>query len=642
VLLPLVALVGVTLYEVYDTTAALGQVRQQSELALATSGPTGVITALQNERAWPAVELIGLSGQGAPVEGYDPTRAATDAAVSAFRTDLASGPTAIAEAFQPALDGLVELAQIRADIDGNTSTRTTEDNLAFSDSIFVRYSGLIEPFFQTMARISVAVDDDRLRTGADLAGATARQIEILAQLRNMLLNDSGFGDGIAAPTEISDVARAVAGFEENAHLLRTAPEPYATLVADHFPAELNRRVLDVVDETVGAGALEDVSRLATAFETIPGEGYPALLTALSAELADRAAAVKDAAAAQRRSFVVLAALAVALSVLLAWAVSRSITRPLRALTRQAKDMAELRLPEAVQGILDTPLGEDVAVPRVRPITVRTRDEVADVAEALNTVQEVAVTLAVEQAVLRRNLSDSFVNLGRRNQNLLGRQLDFITELERAESQPPALANLFRLDHLATRMRRNAESLLVLAGVEPPRQWAAPVRLTDIIRAALGEVEDYQRVVVRDVEPATIIGTAASDLAHLLAELVENAIQFSEPPATVDIRGRAHVDGYALVVRDAGTGMPSVELAAANRRLAGTESFAVAPSKYLGHYVAGNLAARHGMRVHLDAGSGTGITATVLIPAGLAAPHAHGLQLPPAAQVSSVDAAHAQQ
>jgi signal transduction histidine kinase len=304
-------------------------------------------------------------------------------------------------------------------------------------------------------------------------------------------------------------------------------------------------------------------------------------------------------------------------------VSRSITRPLRSLTRQAKEMAERRLPDAVLDILETPLGDDVQVPQVDPVVVNTRDEVADVSAALNTVQDTALDLAVEQAVLRRNIADSFVNLGRRNQNLLGRQLDFITELETNETDPDTLANLFRLDHLATRMRRNAESLLVLAGIEPPRKWAAPVRLTDVIRAALGEVEDYQRVTVRGVEPATIIGSAAADLAHLLAELIENALVFSPPDQTVDIRGRnrpAAMDeagaGYVLAVIDGGMGMPTGDVAAANRRLAGDESFTIAPSKYLGHYVAGNLAARHNITVHLDNSPGNGITATVDIPSAL--------------------------
>ena len=296
-----------------------------------------------------------------------------------------------------------------------------------------------------------------------------------------------------------------------------------------------------------------------------------------------------------------------------WLVSRSITKPLRSLTRQAKEMAERRLPDAVIDILETPLGDDVQVPTVDPVVVHTRDEVADVSTALNTVQDTALDLAVEQAVLRRNIADSFVNLGRRNQNLLGRQLDFITELETNETDPDTLSNLFRLDHLATRMRRNAESLLVLAGIEPPRKWAAPVRLTDVIRAALGEVEDYQRVTVRGVEPATIIGSAAADLAHLLAELIENALVFSPPDQTVDIRGRTRPDGYTLAVIDSGLGMPQADVAAANRRLAGAESFTIAPSKYLGHYVAGNLAARHNIHVTLDNSPGNGITATIDLP-----------------------------
>jgi signal transduction histidine kinase len=296
-----------------------------------------------------------------------------------------------------------------------------------------------------------------------------------------------------------------------------------------------------------------------------------------------------------------------------WAVSRSITRPLRALTHQATDMANNRLPDAVLDILDTPLGDDVTVPHVEPIAVQTRDEVSDVAEALNTVQDSALELAVEQAVLRRNIADSFVNLGRRNQNLLGRQLDFITELEHNETDPDTLANLFRLDHLATRMRRNAESLLVLAGIDPPRKWAAPVRITDAIRAALGEVEDYQRVTVRQVEPTTILGSAAADLAHLLAELIENALIFSPPDQTVEIRGRAQPAGYTLAIIDSGLGMPPEELARANRRLAGAESFTIAPSKYLGHYVAGNLAARHNINVTLHNSPGHGITATINLP-----------------------------
>ena len=327
----------------------------------------------------------------------------------------------------------------------------------------------------------------------------------------------------------------------------------------------------------------------------------------------RSDSLREAARNRQFWFIGLAIVVLGTAIVLTWLVSRSITKPLRSLTRQAKEMAERRLPDAVIDILETPLGDDVQVPTVDPVVVHTRDEVADVSTALNTVQDTALDLAVEQAVLRRNIADSFVNLGRRNQNLLGRQLDFITELETNETDPDTLANLFRLDHLATRMRRNAESLLVLAGIEPPRKWAAPVRLTDVIRAALGEVEDYQRVTVRGVEPATIIGNAAADLAHLLAELIENALVFSPPDQTVDIRGRQNPHGYTLAVIDSGLGMPQTDITAANRRLAGAESFTIAPSKYLGHYVAGNLAARHNIHVTLDNSPGNGITATIDLP-----------------------------
>jgi K+-sensing histidine kinase KdpD len=246
--------------------------------------------------------------------------------------------------------------------------------------------------------------------------------------------------------------------------------------------------------------------------------------------------------------------------------------------------------------------------------VASGDEVGEVATVMNTVQRTVVDLAVRQAVLRRSLADSFVSLGRRNQNLVSRQLDLLTDLQRVEADPDVLAQLFRLDHLATRMRRNAESLLVLAGEESPRQWRAPVGVLETLRSALGEVEDYQRVHLSAVEPFTIPGHAAADLAHLLAELLENALLYSPPDQRVAVHGVRQGGGYTIAIVDAGVGMPAGELVAANRRLAGAESFTVAPSKYLGHYVAGNLAARHGIRVRLQTATNPGVTAIVELPA----------------------------
>src|SRR5918995_7100335 len=248
-------------------------------------------------------------------------------------------------------------------------------------------------------------------------------------------------------------------------------------------------------------------------------GYTVFGREVAEQLRDDTNQVRSDADARFLRYGLLATAAVLLALATTWLVSQSLTRPLRSLTRQAKTMASDRLPNAVRSILNTPLGEDVEVPEMAPVRVKTRDEVGDVAEALNTVQETALELAVEQAVLRRNIADSFVNLGRRNQNLLGRQLDFITELESTETDPDTLGSLFRLDHLATRMRRNAESLLVLAGGQPPRTWSAPIQVNAIIRAAFGEVEGYERVQLGGIDHATVMGSAAADLAHLLAELL---------------------------------------------------------------------------------------------------------------------------
>jgi signal transduction histidine kinase len=442
------------------------------------------------------------------------------------------------------------------------------------------------------------------------------------------------------------------------------------------PHEHSAVFLGQVERIIETGRV-DVRPFLDTLDTDPDETYDgsfrAGAKAILSEEADRLLVDADR---RVRLFRVLAAVAALVAGVATWIVSRSITLPLRSLTRQATRMAHHRLPGAVAGVLETPLGDDVAVPRLRPVTVRTRDEVADVAAAINTVQSSALDLAVSQAILRRNIADSLVNLGRRNQSLVTRQLAFITELEHGETDPDVLANLFRLDHLATRMRRHADSLVVLAGGEPARRWNTPVNVGDAVRAALGEIEEYHRVVLRQLEPATIHGRAAADLAHLLAELLENGLSYSPPDQIVEIRGRCqlvqrwvglratHVGprrqageigqetrrlqaapsgaasempsaapaplhhglamGYTLAVIDHGVGMVPADVERANRRLAGAESFRVAPSKYLGHYVAGKLAARHGIAVSLrsagiDEGAGngssagSGVTATIGIP-----------------------------
>lgn len=373
-----------------------------------------------------------------------------------------------------------------------------------------------------------------------------------------------------------------------------------------------REAVKLLNVYVNGGTL-DTTTIVAAVSKRPLPNLDTVTKATTATLQSRSQILRDDASTRQTTFVVLAAGVLVLGGAFMLLAARSVTRPLLSLTRQADAMATDRLPTAVQAILDTPLGEDVTIPPVEPVTVNTRDEVREVAAALNSVQTSALDLAVEQAVLRRNIADSFVNLGRRTQNLIGRQLDFITELERNETNPATLDNLFKLDHLATRARRNAESLVVLAGLETPRTWAAPIAMGDIVRAALSEVEDYQRVEIRSVGDATIPGRTASDLVHLLAELIENALSFSPPGRPVEIHGRLTRNGYILSVIDHGIGMTPDEITLANDRLAGRESYTVAPSRYLGHYVAGSLANRLGVSVRLGESPTGGVAAKIVLP-----------------------------
>jgi signal transduction histidine kinase len=308
-----------------------------------------------------------------------------------------------------------------------------------------------------------------------------------------------------------------------------------------------------------------------------------------------------------------AVLIAAVEVFLVLGSMRSIIRPLAALQKEADDVASNRLPSSVT-TWHAQAEPTPPQPVQTPSTAGA--EIASVAEALDRVQTTAFELAAEQAQLRKNTTESLANLGRRNQNLVRRLLGFISELEKEELDPSALSNLFELDHLATRMRRNAESLLVLVGEISPRPWAEPIPLGDIIRAGLSEVEAYRRVVLRRVDETFVIGSAAGELAHMLAELIENGLAFSPPDLEVEIYGRRNGAGYILAVVDHGVGMTKEELAIANARLRGEEEYLVAPTRFLGHYVVGRLAQRLGIDVELTVSPVGGIAARLALPTDL--------------------------
>jgi HAMP domain-containing protein len=316
------------------------------------------------------------------------------------------------------------------------------------------------------------------------------------------------------------------------------------------------------------------------------------------------------------AMIVIVALALGLSLLLA----RSMAQPLYVLERAARDVAEEQLPGVVERLQrsDAALDELTleSLSRDRAVPVRSRDEIGRVAEAFNSVQQVAMRVAAEQAALRKSIGSMFLNLARRSQRLVDRQLELIDELERDEADPEALENLFKLDHLATRMRRNAEDLIVLSGAEPPRRWSEPVPLPQVVRGAVAEVEDYQRVELLPVDDVGVVGHAVADIIHLLAELLENATSFSPPGTTVRVAGQPAATGYVVEIEDRGLGMSDDELMEANERLANPPAVDFAVSRMLGLFVVGRLAQRYSIRVQLRHSWYGGVTALVLVPSTL--------------------------
>jgi len=294
-------------------------------------------------------------------------------------------------------------------------------------------------------------------------------------------------------------------------------------------------------------------------------------------------------------------------------MARSMVQPLRILTDTANEVAEHELPGLVEQLQHAKNpGEIHVVPE--PVPVTSTDEIGQVSAAFNSVHSTAIQVATEQAALRRSVGDMFLNLARRSQSLIDRQLELMDDLEREETDPETLENLFRLDHLATRMRRNSEDLIVLSGEAPPRRWSQPMPLLEVVRAAVAEVEDYNRVELLPIdESVSLAGQAVSDVVHLLAELVENATSFSPPGTKVQVAGQAISAGYVIEIEDRGLGMSDDELVEANHRLANPPVVDFALSRMLGLYVVARLAQRYNIKVQLRHSWYGGITALVLLP-----------------------------
>ncbi|MFE3453125.1 nitrate- and nitrite sensing domain-containing protein [Nonomuraea sp. NPDC059194] len=307
----------------------------------------------------------------------------------------------------------------------------------------------------------------------------------------------------------------------------------------------------------------------------------------------------------------LGLIAVIASIILSVTTARALFAQLQKLRDAAHELSDERLPRVVERIGH---GEQVDVAVEAPPLQFGTDEIGQVGQAFNTVQETAIRIAAEQAELRQSIRDILLSLARRTQGLVHRQLTVLDVMERRETDPEDLKELFRLDHLAIRMRRNAENLIVLSGSSPARTWRNSVPMVDVVRGALAEVEDYTRVTLMPMGDVVLVGRAVGDVIHLLAELIENAASFSPPYTTVQVSGQLVANGYVVEIEDRGLGMKPEDLAAANERIANPPEFRISgTTARLGLFVVSRLAERHGIQVVLRASAYGGTTVVVLLP-----------------------------
>jgi signal transduction histidine kinase len=357
--------------------------------------------------------------------------------------------------------------------------------------------------------------------------------------------------------------------------------------------------------------------------TTPDDFYGAMTNEINTQLGsvernlvnsviDRSVQLRNAAVVSALVVAVAVLLLLGLALLFTVVVARSMVRPLRRLRAGALEVAGVRLPETVRRMSES---EGAAAPlEVEPIDVDSSDEIGEVARAFDQVHREALRLASNEAALRGNVNAMFVNLSRRSQSLVERQIRLIDDLEQGEQDAERLANLFQMDHLATRMRRNSENLLVLAGHEVSRRWTQAVPLVDVLRAAVSEIEQYERVQLNVQPGISVRGQAVNDVVHLIAELAENASSFSAADTPVKVSGHLlNSGGVLLDITDQGVGMGAEEMAHANWRLDNPPVVDVAVSRRMGLFVVARLAARHGIRVRLRPASAGGLTALVWLP-----------------------------
>jgi HAMP domain-containing protein len=608
---PLIALTILASVGIGTSLARKVQAEQLADEAAVAVTLSQLVYELQQERDLSA----GLVAGNGSVDRSNVVaqREVVDKALAPFRSDVQGLEVHEESRFHDRLAAILpELSKL------NAGRRENVDNPgATASGTLAYYSGIIERLLAVNPEIAGETDDQTL------IGHVAA-FDSLAQLKEATSLERGVSMAAAAagrfaPGELQSLER-LAGAQRawrNQFNAAASPDQRASLDRALRGSLAGEGALPV--EAVLVQGAQAPIELDPAQRSRDASARVGLLRQVEEQVAaDLSAGGQDAQLVANRQallYTLILTLVLWLTVGLSFLMARSMVRPLQSLTRTANEVADERLPGVVEQLHHAKDPRDLNV-APEPVPVTSSDEIGQVSAAFNSVHQVAIQVATEQAALRRSIGDMFINLARRSQTLIDRQLELIEDLERSETDPETLEHLFRLDHLATRMRRNAEDLIVLSDIEPGRHWVEPMTVTDVARAAAAEVEQYQRVEFLPMVDVDVAGHVAVDAIHLLAELIENATAFSPPDTKVQVAGQAVPHGYVIEIEDRGLGMSDEELIRANERLADPPEIDFALSRVLGLYVVGRLAQRHGIKVQLRHSWYGGVTALTLLPHAL--------------------------
>ncbi|BET51680.1 nitrate- and nitrite sensing domain-containing protein [Kitasatospora aureofaciens] len=613
-MVPVVSLLALWAYATVTTAQDISRLRQVQRVDARVRVPvSAAVAALQAERL--AAVRHATDPSSVPGETFRELTARTDRAVGNLRlgdhhtvADSEELPAGVARRLEAFVSGAERLGPLRTAV---------LDHRADWEDAYRRYTAAISTAFHVGGALSGVQDADP-GSDARVLVEFARAGEALAQ-EDVLLASARLADGLAGAR-----LRLFTGAVDTRRTLTGAA--VADLGGDEGAAWRNLADSDAYlavgateDRLLGSGARGKPVE-ATAPRSAWDEAHARVRDGMRAIERDAGRSVADRTDPFTRGVltpagaaVLFGLLAVAASLVISVRIGRGLVVELVSLRDSALEIARHKLPEAMRRLR---AGEEIDIRSEAPPRPPAEDEAGQVAEALASVHRAALRAAVERAELAGGIAGVFVNLARRSQILVHRQLSLLDSMERRSDDPNELSDLFRLDHLTTRMRRHAESLIILSGAAPGRAWRMPVPLTDVVRAAVSEVEDYARVEVRQLPEASVTGAAVADVTHLLAEIIENAAQFSPPHTRVRVTGEPVGNGYAIEVEDRGLGMGKDALADANHRITRSGTLDLFDSDRLGLFVVSRLAARQDIKVHLGTSPYGGTTAVVLLPTAL--------------------------